>query len=354
MEENQLRAFATKIFSIMGCSESDAVLAADVLIAADLRGIESHGVARLSGYVRLWEAGRINTKPNYQVIQKKPAVCNINADAALGLVVAPFAMRKAIALANIYGVGMVTVHNSNHFGIAGYHALLAAEMGFIGASATNASPLVVPTFGAERMLGTNPICYAFPGHSFPPVVIDMATSAAANGKLEIAERENKPLPSGWAVDKEGHPTTAANALKMGGALLPLGSQPEQGSHKGYGLAALVDLLSAVLSGASFGPWVPPFPAFLPVLPNQPGNGLGHWFCAIDVEAFRERADYNAAIDTWVSRFKATKRIEQSQVVYVHGEPEAAQLEKRLKKGIPINAEVMKDLVSLGLKFKVKI
>src|SRR6195952_1784654 len=254
ISEQSLRAFTQNIFLAMGCSNEHAALAADVLILSDLRGIDSHGVARLIGYVRLWESKRINANPNITIVHETPTTATVDGDAGLGLVVAPFAMQLAIKKAELYGSGWVSVRNSNHFGIAGYHALMAVEKNMIGYAMTNASPLVAPTYSNERLLGTNPMCYAFPAGNYPPVVVDMATSAAANGKLEIAQRAGKPVPEGWIQDGTGTFQTDPHALKSGGALLPLGGDKEHGSHKGFGLSATVDILSAVLSGANYGPW----------------------------------------------------------------------------------------------------
>ncbi|MFA6947337.1 MAG: Ldh family oxidoreductase, partial [Pedobacter sp.] len=239
--------FTKSIFAEMGCSHEHADLAADVLIKADLRGIDSHGVARLTGYVRLWEKSRINTNPDIKIVHETPTTATVDGDSGLGLVVAPFAMKVAIEKAEKYGSGWVSVRNSNHFGIAAYHTLMAVEKNMIGFAMTNASALVAPTFANERMLGTNPMCYAFPGGKYPPVIVDMATSAAANGKLEIAQRTGKPVPEGWIQDANGQPSIDPHELKKGGSLLPLGSDREHGSHKGFGLSATVDILSAVLS-----------------------------------------------------------------------------------------------------------
>ena len=215
-----LRVFTQNIFLAIGCSTEHATLAADVLLRSDLRGIDSHGVARLSGYVRLWEKNRINPKPDIRIVHETPTTATVDGDAGLGLVVAPFAMQVAIKKAELYGSGWVSVRNSNHFGIAGYHALMAVEKDMIGFAMTNASPLVAPTYSNERLLGTNPMCYAFPAGHYPPVVVDLATSAAANGKLEIAQRLGKQVPEGWIQDKRGNYTTDPHALKSGGSLLP--------------------------------------------------------------------------------------------------------------------------------------
>ena len=185
VSESALRAFTQNIFLSIGCSDEHAALAADVLLLSDLRGIDSHGVARLVGYVRLWEKKRINARPLITIVYETPTTATVDGDAGLGLVVAPFAMNLAIKKAEQYGSGWVSVRNSNHFGIAGYHTLMAVEKDMIGFAMTNASPLVAPTFSNERLLGTNPMCYAFPAGKYPPVVVDMATSAAANGKAMV-------------------------------------------------------------------------------------------------------------------------------------------------------------------------
>ncbi len=353
VQENDLRQLTKNIFLAMGCTDVDATQATDVLLKADMRGIDSHGVARLSGYLRLWEAGRINTSPQFSFETNTLTTANLNADASLGLVSGPKAMALAIEKAESTGLGFVTVHHSNHFGIAGYYSMLAASKGMIGIAMTNASPLVVPTFGNERMLGTNPIAVAFPANKYPAVVIDLATSAAANGKLEIAERLEKPIPKGWVQLKDGQATTDPKALKTGAMLLPLGSEREMGSHKGYALSAMVDIFSAVLSGANFGPWVPPFVSFLQPHPNPVGQGLGHFFGAMRIDAFRKEADYYHAIDTWIERFKATKPLNEAQPVIIPGEPEYASEIERAITGIPLSTPVVEDLKALIQKFNIQ-
>ena len=336
----------------MGCSDEHAQLAADVLIRSDLRGIDSHGVARLAGYVRLWEKKRINTKPDICIVHQMPTTATVDGDAGLGLVVAPFAMQVAIEKAEKYGSGWVAVRNSNHFGIAGYHALMAVEKDMIGFAMTNASPLVAPTYANERLLGTNPMCYAFPAGQYPPVVVDMATSAAANGKLEIAQRLGKQVPEGWIQDAAGNVTTDPHALKSGGSLLPLGGDREHGSHKGFGLSAAVDILSGVLSGAGYGPWVPPFVTFLEP-PNDPvGSGIGHFLGAMRVDGFRPVDDFKANIDNWITRFKSATTINEDQKVIIPGEPELeAEIERTLN-GIPLVDVVVDDLNGLADRFGI--
>ncbi len=350
--EETLRTFTQNIFLKMGCSEAHAKLAADVLLLADLRGVDSHGVARLTGYVRLWEKKRINPNPDIKIVHETPTTATIDGDAGLGLVVAPFAMQVALQKAGQYGSGWVAIRNSNHFGIAGYHALMAVEKDMIGYAMTNASPLVAPTFSNERMLGTNPMCYAFPAGKYPPVIVDMATSAAANGKLEIAQRSGQQVPEGWVQDKRGNYTTDPHALKSGGSLLPLGSDREHGSHKGFGLSATVDILSGVLSGANYGPWVPPFVAFLEPSSNPVGVGIGHFVGAMRVDGFRPVEDFKSNMDIWIERFKSASAIDASQKVVIPGEPEYEAYHERKKNGIPIVDAVVNDLNELAVKLGV--
>ena len=347
-----LKNFAFNVFVKMGCPETDADLAASALVAADLRGIDSHGVARLSGYVRLWEAKRINPTPHIKVVHETPSTATIDGDAGLGLVVAPKAMEIAIEKATLVGTGWVAVRNSNHFGIAGYHALMAVKKDMIGMAMTNASPLVAPTFGLERMLGTNPIAVAIPAQEQPPFVADFATTTAANGKLEILQRKNEYAPLGWIQDKEGNGSTNPNELKQGGALLPLGSDREHGSHKGYCLGAIVDIFSAVFSGASYGPWAPPFVSFLSLPPNPVGLGLGHFLGAMRIDAFRPAEEFKQNMDTWINRFRATKPAENHEKVLIPGDIEREIETERLENGIPVVAPVVADLRVLAEKMNI--
>lgn len=326
----------------------DAQLAADVLLSADLRGIDSHGVARLSGYLRLLDAKRANFKPDWKVIHETPSTACIDADSGLGLTIAPKAMKLAMDKAKVAGTGWVAIQNSNHFGIAAYHAMLALPEDMIGIAMTNASPLVAPTFSKERMLGTNPICYAFPAKKYQPVVIDMATSAAANGKLEIAQRSGKSIPANWVQSKDGDASLDPDELKKGGSLLPLGG------HKGYALGALVDLLTSVLSGANYGPWVPPFVAFLDPLNDLPGKGIGHFIGAMRVDAFRPKETYYTHIDNWIQRFKEAVPVDPAQPVLIPGEPEYLIKLERIKEGIPLNEQVLLDLRQLASKYHVEL
>lgn len=336
----------------MGCPAADAATAAKALVAADARGIDSHGVARLSGYVRLWEAKRVNATPNVRVVHESPSTAVVDGDAALGLVAAPFAMQVAIDKATSCGTGWVSVKNSNHFGIAGYHAMLALPQDMIGIAMTNASALVAPTFSTERMLGTNPIAVAIPAGTEPAFVADFATTTAANGKLEILQRKNADTPLGWVQTKEGNASTNANELKTGGSLLPLGSDREHSSHKGYALGSIVDIFSAVLSGANYGPWVPPFPAYVPMPENMPGEGIGHFFGAMRIDAFRTAAEFKSNMDNWIQRFRSAKTVAGEEKVLIPGDPEREMEMERMKNGIPVLNMVVEDLQKTGAKFSV--
>ncbi|PJJ54706.1 Ldh family oxidoreductase [Hymenobacter chitinivorans] len=348
---NQLFTFTESVFLSLGCPAEDATLATEVLLSADLRGIDSHGVARLIGYVRLWEAGRINATPRVGIVHETPSTAVVDGDGGLGLVVAPKAMTIALEKARVAGTGWVSVKNSNHFGIAGYHAMKALAHDMIGMAMTNASPLVAPTYSLDRLLGTNPIAVAIPAGEQPDFVADFATTTAANGKLEIAQRKQIPVPEGWVQNADGSGSTDANAVKNGGALLPLGG--ETGSHKGYCLGSIVDIFSAVLSGANYGPWVPPFVAFLQPPADPVGQGIGHFFGAMRVDAFRPAAEFKAHMDNWISTFRNAQAVEGKQVI-IPGDPERIMAQHRLLDGIPLLDPVINDLESVGKKFGVTL
>ncbi len=351
---NKIYEFVYNAFLKMGCSDADATTATTVLVAADIRGIDSHGVARLPGYIRLWEAGRINPTPNIRIIHESPSTATIDGDAGLGLVVAPYAMQVAIDKAKTAGTGWVSVGNSNHFGIAGYHAMMALQHDMTGIAMTNASALVAPTFSVERMLGTNPIAVAIPAGQQPPFVADFATTTASNGKLELLQRKNGDAPLGWVQDKEGNDVTDAHALKTGGVMLPLGSDREHGSHKGYALGSIVDIFSAVFSGASYGPWAPPFPAYVPMPENMPGKGLGHFFGAMRIDAFRPADEFKTHMDNWINRFRNATPAPGCDRVLIPGDPEREMEAIRMREGIPLNENVYNDLVEIGKRFGLKL
>lgn len=347
-----LYTFSLSVFKAIGCSEEDAKTASDTLLSADLRGVDSHGVARLSGYVRLWEKGRINPKPEIRIVHETPSTAVVDGGSGLGLVVAPYAMQVAIDKAKNAGTGWVAVRNSNHYGIAGYHAMKALSHDMIGMSMTNASPLVSPTFSRERLLGTNPIAVAIPAKDEPAYVGDFATTTAANGKLEILQRKGEPAPEGWIQDKEGQVTTNAFGVKEGGALRPLGGDKAHGSHKGYILGSMVDIFSAVLSGANYGPWAPPFVSFIDPVSDPVGEGLGHFFGAMRVDAFRPTDEFKSHMDKWIRRFRNSVPVDSSQPVLIPGDPERTMEKERSTNGIPLLEPVEEDLEALAERFKI--
>lgn len=348
----KLKEFTENVFLKMNCSAADARKATDVLLSADLRGVDSHGVARLSSYVRLWENDRINGQPEIQITHETPSTAVIDGDSGLGLVVAPVAMSLAIKKAEQVGTGWVAVKNSNHYGIAGYHAMQPLKHDMIGLTMTNASPLVVPTFAKERMLGTNPIAVAFPAATEPPFVADFATTTAAYGKLEILQRKDAQVPTGWVQDPEGLPSRDCHAIAKGGGMLPLGSDREHGSHKGYCLGAMVDIFSAVLSGANYGPWVPPYVAFLDKQEDQVGAGIGHFFGALRVDAFRPADEFKTHMDQWIQRFRQATPVDSDTPVQVPGDQERVFEKQRMTDGIPLLGPVVEDLTGLAQKFDI--
>jgi len=347
-----LKEFTQAVFEKMGCPTDQAAIAADCLNQADLRGVDSHGVARLGGYVRLWEKKRLNAAPSIKVVHETPSTGVLDGDLGLGLVTAPEAMKLAINKAKQAGTGWVAVKNSNHYGIAAFHAMMALEEDMIGISMTNASPLVSPTFSKSRFLGTNPIAVAIPAQNEPPMVIDMATTTVANGKLEVLQREGKDAPLGWAQDKNGQPTTDAFVLKNGGSMLPLGGSRENGGHKGYCLGAMVDIFSAVLSGANYGPWVPPFVAFLEPPANPVGEGIGHFLGAMRIDAFRPADEFKMHMDNWIKTFRNGETIDPSNKVLIPGDPERELTVRREAEGVPLQEAVIEDLQRLASQFEL--
>jgi L-2-hydroxycarboxylate dehydrogenase (NAD+) len=344
-----LREFCTRVFLHFGVAKNDAMQAAEVLASADLRGIDSHGVARLRSYFDMLGEGRINPKPEIKVVRSTLSTATVDGGNGLGLVVGPHANRIAMDMAEKAGSGWVSVRNTNHYGIAGYYVLKALERDLIGWAMTNSTMLVAPLWGAERMLGTNPIAIAFPGKEEPPIVIDMATSAAAYGKIEIALRRGEPIPEGWAVDSQGRPTTNPNDMVDGGALLPLGSDRDRGGHKGYGLAIMVDVLCGVLSGANWGPFAPPFALRQEIPKRSVGKGIGHFFGAMRIDGFMDGDSFKRQIDDYIRVFRATKPAPGTNGPLIPGDPEREMEQVRSKKGVPLVLPVVEELRDISRK-----
>jgi L-2-hydroxycarboxylate dehydrogenase (NAD+) len=352
-----LREFAAAVFSHFGVGAPEAELAADVLVKSDLRGIDSHGVARLHTYFEMLELGRINPKPKISIVREKASVATVDGDNGLGLVVGPKANEIAMDKAERHGSGWVSVRNTNHFGFAGYYPLQALERDLIGWAMTNSTKLVAPLWGAERMLGTNPVAIAFPGYTEPPIVIDMATSAVAYGKIEIALRKKEKIPKGWIIDKHGRDTTNPQDMIDGGAQLPLGSEREKGGHKGYALASMVDILCAVLSGANWGPFAPPFALRQEIPERSVGKGIGHFFGAVEIDGFIDKNEFKKQIDDWIHVFRKTKPAPGTNGPLIPGDPEREAEAIRSKEGIPLLKPVVDDLLDIsrktGIPFEVR-
>lgn len=342
-----LREFTTRIFLHFGVPKDDAAQAADVLASADLRGIDSHGVARLYSYFGMLSEGHINPKAKISVVRSTLSTATVDGDNGLGLVVGPQANRIAMDMAEKAGSGWVTVCNTNHFGIAGYYVLEALKRDLIGWAMTNSTSLVAPLWGAQRMLGTNPIAIAFPGKEEPPIVIDMATSAAAYGKIEIARRNRQPIPLGWGIDREGRDTTNPDDPVNGGCLLPLGSDRERGGHKGYALALMVDVLCGVLSGANWGPFAPPFALRQEIPKRSVGKGIGHYFGAMRIDGFIDPDSFKRQIDEYVRVFRATKPAPGTNGPLIPGDPEREAEKERRASGIPLILPVVEDLRAIS-------
>ncbi|MBL62854.1 MAG: malate dehydrogenase [Opitutae bacterium] len=339
----RLEEFSKRVFMHFEVPEEDASLAAEVLAASDLRGIDSHGVARLHAYFEMLSAGRINPKPVLSVIRESPSTATVDGDNGLGLVVGPRANEIAMDKASEAGTGWVSVCNTNHYGIAGYYVLKALENDLIGWSMTNTTKLVAPLWGAERKLGTNPIAIAFPGKEEPPIVIDMATCSAAYGKIEIALRKGSSIPSGWAIDGEGGETLDPKRMIEEGAILPLGSDRDRGGHKGYGLAIMVDVLSCVLSGANWGPFAPPFALRQEIPEKQVGKGIGHFFGAMRIDAFIDPDEFKTQIDEYRREMQNCKATPGTDGPLIPGDPEREAEKIRSKQGIPLLPAVVDDL-----------
>ncbi|MGQ9370158.1 Ldh family oxidoreductase [Azospirillum sp. ST 5-10] len=310
-----------------GMPASDAGETADVLLEADLRGIDSHGFALLPLYDELRRSGRLVMAAEVRVVRDGAATGLIDGGGGLGAVPSLRAMDLAAAKARTFGLGAVAVRNSNHHGAAGVYALRAAGQGLIGVATTAVHrPAIVPTFGTRPMLGTNPIAFAAPAGRNPPFLLDMATSTAAVGKLKLAARAGTALPEGWALTPDGRSQSDPDRALADKLLTPLGGSRELGGHKGYGLAAMVEVLSTVLAGASFAPLRPDGAA---------RNDVGHFFLALDPHAFRDDGGFEADLDAVVEALRATAPVDPARPVLVAGDPEHRTRERRLREGVPV-------------------
>jgi L-2-hydroxycarboxylate dehydrogenase (NAD+) len=355
VEQTVLKEFVTQVLAKMEVPVEDARASAEVLVSADLRGIDSHGVARTRRYVQGLRDGVMVPEPEIRVVQETAVTALLDGGAGLGQVVGVRGMRLAIDKALATGAGFVAVRNSNHYGIAGYYSMMALEEGLIGISMTNSATLVVPTFGRDAVLGTNPLSIAVPSGKERPFVLDMATSVITRGKLEEYERREKPLLDGWATDSSGVPTANAGEVlhnlkdSLGGGILPLGGAgEEQGGHKGYGLALLVDILCGVLPGAGYTTGVYPRDESGKPLPAD----IGHFFGALKVDGFRPLGEFQDSMDDLVRGLRSSAKAAGQQRIFIHGEKEFEATEERMRLGIPLHPKVVADLRALGEELKV--
>ncbi len=349
--------FTCEVFKKMGCPTADAEITARVFMAAELRGLSSHGMIRIKDYYQLWKAGRINIKPNIRIVHESPSTAVVDGDGAIGMIAATRSMQIAIRKAEKAGTGWVSTRGSNHFGIAGYYAMMALEHNMIGITMTNANPLVAPTFSISRLLGTNPVAVAVPTKKQPPFIADFSTTPIARGKLAVAEKKGEKTLPGYVQDKNGRTSIDPAILKQGGSMLTLGGDYEHGSHKGYCMSAIVDIFSAVLSGANFGPFVPPSVAYLPVLDNKVGEGTGHFFGAMRIDAWQKADTFKTKMDEWISTFRNAKSAPGMPDVMIPGDPESAKEKQNGSRGIQVIPAVLSDLKDiageLNIEFEIK-
>jgi L-2-hydroxycarboxylate dehydrogenase (NAD+) len=328
VDGEELRRSTVAIFEKLDVPADDAARAADVLVTADLRGVDSHGVSNmLKTYIERFGDGTQNAHPDWKIVSERASIANIDGDLGLGIILAPKAMDIAIAKARDTGVGVVTVNNSGHLGMAAYHAMLALPHDMIGVCMTAAGASVLPTFGAEPKLGTNPIAIAAPAGVEEPWVFDMATSIVPVNKLHNAHRMGSMLPPGHIADAQGTPIMEPILAPETFNLLPLGSTREQGSHKGYGLASAVEVLCSILSGAR---WATQLPRW----------SFRHYLAAYDVSAFGDANEFKANMDGWLQELKATPPAPGHDRVLVAGQPEHEMFIDRSANGIPLHSEVV--------------
>ena len=334
-----LRAFTASVLRHFGVPAADAELGAEVLVDADLAGIESHGIAHLPwhrGYAPGFKTGIVNPTPNIRILRESASTATWDADGGLGVIVATKAMRACMAKAEATGIGMIAVANGRHFGAAGYYARIAAERDLIGMAMCNVPPIALAAGGREKVYGTNPIAMGAPVQDDSPFLLDIATTAVAGGKLEIAMRQGKPIPFGWALDAEGNDTSDPEILRKGGGLLPLGSRLETSSYKGYGLGLMVDILTGVLSGASSGLFI-----------DRAALAQGYWFAAWRIDAFRDLDEFKGEMKRVVDHIRATQPAPGVESVMIPGDPEAKAGRDRRANGIPLDAETIEQLTTLG-------
>jgi LDH2 family malate/lactate/ureidoglycolate dehydrogenase len=340
-----LQSFVEKVFAALGTPPEDARVCAEVLIASDLRGIESHGIGRLKVYYDRIRAGVQLVKTELEIVQETKTTALVDGHHGMGAVIASRSMRLAMDKARQYGLGAVAVRNSTHFGIAGYYALMAAQEGMMGLALTNARPVIPPTFGAEPMLGTNPIAFAAPSDAGFPFCFDAATSTVSRGKIEVLARAEKPTPEGWVIDGVGAPLTDSKEILRGlvagtAMLLPLGGAGEAtGGYKGFDLATLVEILCASLGGGVF------MKDLLGIAPDGSRRPymLGHFFLAVHIEHFVPLEMSKRITGQIMRALQNAHKAPDQERIYVAGEKEHERQKLVRERGIPVNRNLRRDL-----------
>lgn len=323
-----LRRYTQNVLEVLGLPPGDATIVAESLVQADLRGVHSHGVLRIPTYVRALQHGQIDARPHVEVVQEHGGQAVIDGGRAMGQVAAQRAIDHAMALCEQHGIGAVAVRNSNHCGAMAFWAVQGLARQMIGLATTNAGINMPPTGGRTKLVGNNPVAIAIPTTRSWPMVLDMATSVAAGGKLDVAASKGVPIPEGWALDAGGRPTTDPVAGRKG-ALLPVGGP------KGYGLAVMLDVFAGVLSGGRFGA-------------GLGGAGSSHFFLLLDIARFQNVADFLAHMDELIDQLHACPPAEGSERVFVPGEIEHALETQRLRAGIPIEQTVIEQLDAVAI------
>jgi len=352
VEISELKTFVIEVLINTGLLREDAEITADVLISADRRNIESHGVARLKRYVDGIKSGIIIPDARLSIIKETPVSLVIDGSGGMGQPIAYNTMKMCIEKAKKGFMCFASVRNSNHYGIAGYYTMMALKEKMIGISLTNSAPLVVPTFGKDATIGTNPISIGFPGKNEHPFLLDMATSTVPRGKLEVYFRKGQSIPDSWACDETGNPTTDAGKVlenminRRGGGLLPLGGGTElTGGYKGYGLSAVVDILSGILSSGAAG---------LNVYGKQGAPAeVGHFIGAIDPEAFMGLEEIQEGMDSYIQMLKNSEKAAGQNRIYVAGEKEY-EAEEKNKTTVSLQDKVFNTLNDIGEEFGMKL
>ncbi len=345
--EADLRSFVAAALTTVGVAQADAQIVAEVLVTADLRGVESHGVARLDAfYVKRIQDGSLSATPEVSTVRETPTSLVVDAGNGLGHPAAKRTMEAIVAKAGASGAAFGGVRNSNHYGIAGYYAMLALDHGMVGIASTNSVRLGAATYGRGMTIGTNPLAFAVPAMNEPAFVLDFATTTVPRGKIEVNERKGKPLNPGWAIDENGVETLDPKAA-LQGALLPLGGLGvDGGGHKGFGLGLLVDILCGVMTGGAFGTGLP--------LPSDPptAGAISHWFAAFRIDRFRDLDRFRADMDTELRAFKDSAKAPGQDRIYVAGEIEHEKTEFNRRNGVPVHIKVWAGLETMAARLGI--